>query len=359
MKSVSVIIPLFNKEPYVADCLSSLRTQTHKPLEVIVVDDGSTDASLDIVRKEHARFETAGIELRIIEREHRGVSHVLNDGFSSAQGTYVTRVDADDIVSPLWLDTLLSQDKAHRPVSIRCSHMRISHTPQFSDIEQPNLKHAVAQEIAFNLPALTSGNELYHQLFAEMNTNLMSTCGTLYVRKDLERDAITFNETLTHTEDLLFNAQYFAHNNPAIVVADPLYYYRQVDDSLSHAASNLFDAVTTLDAELTKLTQSTATRQIARENEHAVLRYLCWYYSIAILDLEKSSTKDEFESALKIGLASSSMKEVFERATQAHSVPQLAQRLYSLAQNKQYAQLRLAARTINLGRSIRRSLKTS
>lgn len=352
MKSVSVIIPLFNKEAYIAECLASICAQTHKPLEVIVVDDGSSDTSASIVRNTQANFEQAGIALKLLEGKHAGVSRALNKALAQAQGTYVTRIDTDDLVDARWLETLFACNTSSKPVSIRCMHKRVLETYALSSNQQlPPISEPA-------LPPIESGNQLYHQLFANMDTNLMSACGTLYVRAELLRADITFNEKLSHTEDLLFNAQYFAHGYPAILAPEPLYYYRQLDDSLSHASSNLFDSVSTLSNALEKLSTQKTTRQIATDNESAALRYLCWYYSIAILDLEKTATEDEFKAALNNALDATSMVGVFERAKQEHVVPQVAWRLFRLAQNKQYAQLRLAARTLNVGRSIRRSVKT-
>lgn len=366
MKSVSVIIPLFNKEAYVADCLASLCAQTHKPQEVIIVDDGSSDASLDIVYSARNSFEEADIALHIIENKHAGVSHALNTGLALAQGTFVTRVDADDVVSPLWLETLLSCVKTIKPISVRCTHKRIASSYRVSsNVSKPDSAEAHQQDMLASRGRSCdgasllqkSGNELYHQLFAAIDTNLMSACGTLYVREDLTREGIKFDETLTHTEDLLFNALYFAHGNPAILAPEPLYYYRQVKDSLSHKTSNLFETITKLDGALTQLATNAATQEIASDNEAAMLGYLCCYYTIAMLDLEQITNAQEFSSTIEHAFVSSSIESVFKRAQKLHAVSQTALRLYDFAAKKQYAQLRLAARTINFGRSIRRVIK--
>ncbi|MDR1189977.1 MAG: glycosyltransferase [Bifidobacteriaceae bacterium] len=89
---VSVIVPVFNTEKYLPECLNSLANQTYPALEIVIVDDGSTDASPDLC----AQF--AGLEPRasVIRTENRGLSAARNTGLEASHGTFVTFVDSDD-----------------------------------------------------------------------------------------------------------------------------------------------------------------------------------------------------------------------------------------------------------------------
>jgi glycosyltransferase involved in cell wall biosynthesis len=97
---ISVVVPLYNKAAHIERALCSIRRQTLKPVEVIVVDDGSTDGGGDMVR----RFEMKG--LRLISQENQGVSVARNRGLDAARMDYVAFLDADDEWLPGHLDTL-------------------------------------------------------------------------------------------------------------------------------------------------------------------------------------------------------------------------------------------------------------
>ncbi|HET9395094.1 MAG TPA: glycosyltransferase family A protein, partial [Nitrospiraceae bacterium] len=91
---VSVIVPCYNAARYVAETLESLRQQTWPSLEVIVVDDGSTDDSARII-------ETfAGLDLTLIRQSNRGQTAALNVGLARATGDFVQYLDADDLIDP-------------------------------------------------------------------------------------------------------------------------------------------------------------------------------------------------------------------------------------------------------------------
>ena len=359
MNTVSVIIPLFNKRLYFEACLNALLNQTVKPSEIIVVDDGSTDGSLDFAHEQAARFENEPIAYRVIEREHLGVSAALNVGLDNATSTYVTRVDADDLVASRWLETLLNQDIAHKPVNLRCLHTRVPEHADFASVARL-VNEQSAEDDSFSALEISSGNVLYGRLFAEIDTNLMSSCGMLYVREELLRFDMRFCENLSHTEDLLFNATLFAHNTPSIIINEPLYFYRQVPESLSKAPDSLFPSIALLEKKLDDLALHASTATVAKAHRSEVLHYLCWYYSIALLDEEKNRSKDpDYRERVEQAQAHSNIDDVFERANEAGVTPALAGRLYSLLKNKQYAQLQLAARTINVARTIRRTFKTN
>ena len=91
---VSVVVPVWNVERLLPRCLDSLVAQTHRPLEVIVVDDGSTDGSRDVMLAYHEKHP----EVHVVTQRHRGIGPARNAGLSVAQGEYVFFVDADDCV---------------------------------------------------------------------------------------------------------------------------------------------------------------------------------------------------------------------------------------------------------------------
>jgi glycosyltransferase involved in cell wall biosynthesis len=89
---VSVVMPVYNAEGTVFQALESLRRQTFQPLEIIVVNDGSTDGTLEILREQP--------DIRLLNHSHRGIVPALNNGLAAACGDYIARMDSDDLCHP-------------------------------------------------------------------------------------------------------------------------------------------------------------------------------------------------------------------------------------------------------------------
>lgn len=96
---ISIIVPIFNVQDYLSKCLDSLVRQTYKNIEIILVDDGSTDASGDICKK----FASLDSRIKIISKANQGLSSARNDGIRIATGEYIFFVDSDDYIA---LDTV-------------------------------------------------------------------------------------------------------------------------------------------------------------------------------------------------------------------------------------------------------------
>ncbi|MCK3778862.1 glycosyltransferase [Ensifer sesbaniae] len=101
---VSVLLPVYNAEPYLGAALESILRQDHKRLEIIAIDDGSRDRSLEIMR----RYQQAYGRITIVSRENRGLIATLNEGLALAKGDLIARMDADDISYPSRLSRQVS-----------------------------------------------------------------------------------------------------------------------------------------------------------------------------------------------------------------------------------------------------------
>ena len=100
---VSVIVPIYNAGDYLRPALDSILTGTLENIEIICVDDGSTDSSLDIV-KEYLEKDS---RVRIITETNAGPGHARNNGLKRARGEYVAFLDADDFLEPTFLDVVI------------------------------------------------------------------------------------------------------------------------------------------------------------------------------------------------------------------------------------------------------------
>lgn len=103
-KIISIIVPVYNVEEYLNECLDSIKRQTYKNIEVILVNDGSTDGSKEICErycKNDSRF-------KLINQENQGLSETRNVGVRASIGEYIFFVDSDDVVKVDILEILLS-----------------------------------------------------------------------------------------------------------------------------------------------------------------------------------------------------------------------------------------------------------
>lgn len=103
MYKVSVIIPVYNKEKYIAVCLRSIMIQTYTNLEIIAVDDGSSDASFSICQE----YAIKDNRIRLIRQANGGPSEARNSGINAATGEYIIFIDADDYVAPDYIEHLM------------------------------------------------------------------------------------------------------------------------------------------------------------------------------------------------------------------------------------------------------------
>lgn len=97
MKKISIIVPVYNTEKYVKKCLESISNQTMKNLEVIIVNDGSTDNSEEIIKKWIEEQDT-NIEIKYLKKENGGLSDARNYGVERATGDYISFIDSDDYI---------------------------------------------------------------------------------------------------------------------------------------------------------------------------------------------------------------------------------------------------------------------
>lgn len=127
--AVSVIVPVYNMERYLSRCLDSLLAQTLQELDILVVDDGSTDRSQSIIRE----YSAKSAKIRLLVKENGGLSDARNFALPYAQGEYVGYVDSDDFVEPDMYETMYRKAKDNDSDIVECN---LRHTyPDKEDVE--------------------------------------------------------------------------------------------------------------------------------------------------------------------------------------------------------------------------------
>lgn len=130
MKAISIVVPVYNVENYLAQCIDSILSQTFKNFELILIDDGSKDSSGEICDK-YAKIDP---RITVIHQSNRGLSAARNVGIDSAKGTYITFIDSDDFILPDMLQMLYDM-VAQESVQIACcQHVRCEEKQTIADV---------------------------------------------------------------------------------------------------------------------------------------------------------------------------------------------------------------------------------
>jgi hypothetical protein len=136
-------MPVYNGERYLASALESVLGQTFAQFQFLVIDDGSTDGSMKILRR-YARHD---VRLKIVSRENRGLVATLNEGLAIAQGEFVARMDADDISLPRRLEMQVAHMEAHDDVVCLGGYYQlIDHRGRLLTTMQPPHDHPALEE---------------------------------------------------------------------------------------------------------------------------------------------------------------------------------------------------------------------
>lgn len=217
---VSVIIPIYNQEKYVGKCLRSVCSQTYGNLEVICIDDGSTDDSLGIISK----YAEEDQRIRIISKENEGVALARRDGLKIARGEYVTFVDSDDFLPDTAIENLLQPAEEYGVDVVKGGFCR--YYCNFYKRVQP-------QPTSLPLGKLIYHEELFGQYYISffgINIVPVIMWGSLYRKSVIDmamlKEALFDKACLHMGEDEYFNLMLFPYLNTLYVVDKVVYYYR-------------------------------------------------------------------------------------------------------------------------------------
>lgn len=120
-KLLTVIVPVYNGEKHIERCIKSIQEQTYKNLEIIIINDGSTDNTKVIVEKLAKKDK----RIRCLSTKNQGVSSARNLGIAQAKGEYISFVDADDYIEPIMIEKMITKAKLYGADLVQCGYNRI------------------------------------------------------------------------------------------------------------------------------------------------------------------------------------------------------------------------------------------
>lgn len=224
MALISIIMPAYNAEQYIEETIEGIIKQSFENWELIVVDDGSTDRSAQIIDK----YAKQDLRIRAVHQKNEGVSCARNAGLDLAKGKYIVFVDADDVIPKTSLETRLKlADNADIVVAgyeLFNENGVFDHMPLCSKSIWNN-REAVQNIIAAG--ELGYQGYIFNKLF----------------RKDIiERNEIRFEKGIVFNEDRLFCVAYAVHCNSARLTDDVVYRYRISQTNATSTISRMSDA---------------------------------------------------------------------------------------------------------------------
>ncbi|PZU84848.1 MAG: glycosyl transferase family 2 [Chryseobacterium sp.] len=212
---ISVIIPCYNVQNYIEHCLNSIINQTYENLEIICINDGSTDNTIDILENYQKNND-----IIIINQENKGISEARNIGIQNASGVYILFVDSDD-----WLDV-----DCIEKISLRKKNYDVVCFSYFRDFKNISIPRKL------NLEGEVSASFLQRKIIGPVDQelkeienldSLVTVWGKLYKAEKIKNVYFQDVKTIGTWEDGLFNVEMLENCDKILIVDQPLYHYRK------------------------------------------------------------------------------------------------------------------------------------
>jgi len=219
MPKVSIIMPAYNVEQYIRECMDSVVSQTLTDIEIIAVDDGSTDSTGRILDE----YAAADKRVRVIHKKNSGYGASMNVGLNEAEGDYIGIVETDDFAESRMFERLYDTAVKFDADTVKCNFYKYYTNKEPHDVFAENLKDV----------------ELYNEPFAPVDHPKIfrvspSIWSCLYRRKMIEDNGIRFLETPGASyQDTSFSFKVWACSEKVVLIKDPLLHYRQDNISSS------------------------------------------------------------------------------------------------------------------------------
>ena len=203
---ISVIIPIYNIQEYMADSVKSIMLQTYKDIEIILVDDGSTDGSGELCDK----YADRDSRIRVIHKLNGGLSSSRNAGIDIAKGDYIIFLDGDDYLALNAIEYIYEIQKKTNADIVQYGYI---------ETEQRYREEYIEEIGVYEL--ITDKKKFYEKLY-ELGGEAASACTKLYKRKLF--DKFRFKEGILHEDEQLITRQLEAVESIAYIPEKPYYY---------------------------------------------------------------------------------------------------------------------------------------
>ena len=212
---ISIIVPVYNVEAYLDDCIADVLVQTYSDFEVILVDDGSTDQS-GTKCEEWAKRDS---RIKVIHKKNGGVCDARNTGLDYAKGEWILFVDADDRINQELLSSLLKTQKETHADTVGTGYQFFTDEADLAHKEGLCIQNANKRQYT----KLRGGEYI---------------CGALYRKAVIDQVGLRFDTCLVRHEEVYWNSIYDMYCEERAFICPPMYYYRTNPNSLMHTRTS-------------------------------------------------------------------------------------------------------------------------
>ena len=225
---LSFIIPVYNGKKYITQAVESILNQAETGIEIVIIDDGSTDDSYLVCKELADKYNS----IKLIHSENKGVSHARNLGVSKADAEWISFLDADDYL----LESAVSEMKKFSTVKedvVIFNYKRGSNKAEFNEE-----KKSITNSEAINILLDFAGYRMLLPTGMGEKYSVFTSCWAKMYRKSvIDTNEIQFQESLTLSEDMCFNLMYFKKIQNVLIVNKEVYNYSDNPESVTHSFS--------------------------------------------------------------------------------------------------------------------------
>ncbi|WP_138494424.1 glycosyltransferase family 2 protein [Paenibacillus pinistramenti] len=213
MVGLSIIIPVYNVEDYISKCLDSILDQTYTDYEILLIDDGSKDNSLNICKE----YEQQDSRIRVFQQPNKGPSAARNLGISHAKGTYLAFIDSDDYIKPDMFSELMGwmhdtqTDLVISPMTVE--YLYFKNRKMLLPTLEYDGKINISPEDAAKVVSLFE------------TAMINSPCARLYKTDIIKTNRILMPDGIDYSEDLMFNIEYLKYCRSIFLMNKSYYFY--------------------------------------------------------------------------------------------------------------------------------------
>lgn len=213
---ISIIVPIYNVEKYIGPCLDSIINQTYKNIEIILINDGSKDNSLEIIKQ----YQEKDNRIVIVDRENKGVLYTRVEGFKIANGKYITYIDSDDWVEENMLEIMYNKAIEYDADVVKCDF----------GINDFKIETGINKSDVF-ITEESFEPDFYDKFLVDFNIH--NVWAQLFKRDLLINDIVNVDTSIGLGDDLEINIQLFKNIKSILFMPNKLYHYRHNNLSLT------------------------------------------------------------------------------------------------------------------------------
>jgi glycosyltransferase involved in cell wall biosynthesis len=225
-KLVSIIIPVYNSKKYILKCLNSVINQTYKNIEVILIDDGSTDETVKIIENAY-KYDN---RVKIYNQKNSGPSSARNNGISKAKGEYIFFIDSDDYIDKYVIENLISHYKEDYLNGVN-----------YKIINNEKIKKIVRDDCIID--------QMYEKIVDGSIGGFI--WGYIFEREKIK--SIKFDSEINYMEDMIFLLEYCKQVNGVHYNKNSFYNYLLNEASISHSSDNILKNIKAINYVIKKI----------------------------------------------------------------------------------------------------------